>query len=65
LLDAAIDRIEGVKGRSDVRATKLDRITKIGEEIAQAVDTVMKLPPSSWQLENEEASDEDAMNTEE
>jgi len=66
LLDAAIDRIEGVKGRSEVRGTKLDRVEKIRAEIAQAVDTVKALPPSSWQLQNDEnTSAEDAMNTEE
>jgi hypothetical protein len=66
LLDAAIDSIEGVKGRSDVRGTKLDRIEKIKAEISQAVDTVKSLPPSQWQLQNEESpSEEDAMNTEE
>ena len=66
LLDAAIDKIEGVKGRSDVRGTKLDRIEKIKAEVVQAVDTVKSLPPSQWQLQNEEnTSAEDAMNTEE
>lgn len=66
LLDAAIDRIEGTKGRSDVRGTKLDRITKIKEEISNAVDTVKKLPPAQWQLQNDESiSAQDAMNTEE
>lgn len=66
LLDAAIDRIEGLKGRSDVRATKLDRVEKIKADITKAVDTVKKLPPNYWQLENEEStSAEDAANTEE
>lgn len=66
LLDAAIDSIEGVKGRSDVRGTKLDRIAKIKADVSQAVDTVMSLPPRQWQLQNdEEISAEDAMNTEE
>lgn len=66
LLDAAIDRIDGVKGRSDVRGTKLDRVDKIKTEIVRAVDTVKSLPPSQWQLQNEEnTSEEDAMNTEE
>jgi hypothetical protein len=66
LLDAAIDRIEGTKGRSEVRSTKLDRIKKIKEEISQAVDTVKKLPPQQWQLQNDESiSAEEAMNTEE
>lgn len=66
LLDAAIDRIEGTKGRSDVRATKLDRVDSIKQEISQAVDTVKSLPPNSWQLQNEESvSAEEAMNTEE
>lgn len=66
LLDAAIDRIEGTKGRSDVRATKLDRVDKIKQEISQAVDTVKSLPPNHWQLQNEESvSVEEAMNTEE
>jgi len=66
LLDAAIDRIEGTKGRSEVRGTKLDRAKKIKQEISQAVDTVMKLPPNQWQLQNEEStSAEDAMNTKE
>ncbi len=66
LLDAAIDRIEGLKGRSDVRATKLDRVEKIKMDISSAVDTVKKLPPSYWELQNEEStSAEDAANTEE
>lgn len=66
LLDAAIDRIEGVKGRSDIRGTRLDRVEKIKAEISQAVDTVKSLPPSQWQLQNDEStSEEDAMNTEE
>jgi hypothetical protein len=66
LLDSAIDKIEGTKGRSEVRGTKLDRIEKIKAEIAQAVDTVKAQPPNQWQLQNEEsASEEDAMNTEE
>jgi hypothetical protein len=66
LLDAAIDRIEGTKGRSDVRGTKLDRVNKIKEEISQAVDTVKKLPPNQWQLQNDESiSADDAANTEE
>lgn len=66
LLDAAIDRIEGTKGRSEVRSTKLDRIAKIKDEISQAAETVKSLPPNHWQLQNEESvSAEEAMNTEE
>ena len=66
LLDSAIDKIEGTKGRSEVRGTKLDRIEKIKAEIAQALDTVKEQPPNNWQLKNEEsASEEDALNTEE
>lgn len=66
LLDAAIDKIEGLKGRSDVRGTKLDRIEKIKADISQAVDTVKQQPPNKWQLQNDEStSAEDAMNTEE
>ena len=66
LLDSAIDRIEGVKERSEVRGTKLDRVDKIKAEVIQAVDTVKALPPNQWQLQNEEsASEDDAMNTEE
>jgi hypothetical protein len=66
LLDAAIDRIEGIKGRSDVRGTKLDRVEKIKAEITQAVDTAKNLPPSQWQIQNDEnITAEEAMNTEE
>ena len=66
LLDDAIDAIEGLKGRSDVRGTKLDRVEKIRTEIEQAVDTVKSLPPAQWQIQNDESiSAEDAMNTEE
>ena len=64
LLDAAIDRIEGTKGRSVVRATILDRVKKIKDEIGNAVTTVKKQPPSYWQLESDDKTDpEEAMNT--
>jgi hypothetical protein len=66
LLDAAIDRIEGTKGRTEVRGTILDRIKKIKEEVSQAVDTVKKRPPHEWVIESEDrSSKEDLANTEE
>lgn len=64
LLDAAIDRIEGTKGRSTVRSTILDRIKKIKAEVAGAVDTVKKQPPEYWTLESDErVKSPDAQNT--
>lgn len=66
LLDAAIGRIEGTEGRSDVRGTILDRVKKIKEEVGQAVDTVKKRPPHEWVIESDDqSSKEDAVNTEE
>lgn len=66
LLDKAIDRIEGTRGRSDVRATKLDRIEKIKSEIAQAVTTVKSKPPSAWKIENDNrVNEQDKQNTKE
>lgn len=66
LLDAAIEKIEGTKGRNEVRGTLLDRIQKIKTEVVQAVDTVKKKPPSYWVIENDERiSAEEAANTEE
>ena len=50
MLDAAIDRIEGTEGRTEVRATKLDTIKKIKEEVVAAVTTVKALPPKDWKL---------------
>jgi len=64
LLDAAIDRIEGTKGRSSVRGTILDRIKKIKEEVANAVATVKKQPPEYWTLESDDrVKPPDAQNT--
>lgn len=64
LLDAAIEKIEGTKGRSTVRGTILDRIQKIKQEIVQAVDTVKKQPPSYWIIENDGRIDaKDSANT--
>jgi len=66
LLDKAIGRIEGTQGRSEVRATKLDRIKKIKNEIAQAVTTVKSKPPSAWKIENDDRVNEtDKQNTKE
>jgi hypothetical protein len=66
LLDKAIGRIEGTKGRSDVRATKLDRIKKIKNEIAQAITTVKSKPPSAWKIENDDrVQSQDKQNTKE
>src|SRR5512137_2733338 len=66
LLDAAIDRIEGTQGRTTVRSPILDRIKKIKEEVAKAVTTVKKQPPSYWQLESDDrVQPADAQNTEE
>lgn len=64
LLDRAIDRIEGTKGRSEVRATKLDRIKKIKEEVAQAVTIVKSKPPQDWAIEGDErVESKDKQNT--
>jgi hypothetical protein len=66
LLDKAIDRIEGTDGRSDVRATILDRVKKIKEEISSAVDTVKKQPPSYWGLSSDDrVQPAESQNTEE
>lgn len=66
LLDKAIDRIEGTKGRSDVRSTRLDRVQKIKNEIEEAVKTVQKQPPGYWALDSDDRIDpKDAQNTEE
>ena len=66
LLDSAIDRIEGTRGRSDVRGTRLDRVQKIKAEIDNAVDTVKKQPPGFWALDSDDRVDpKDAQNTEE
>jgi hypothetical protein len=66
LLDEAINRIEGTKGRTELRPTLLERITHIKEEVSQAVDTVKKKPPSYWTIENDDRiSEEDATNTKE
>lgn len=66
LLDAAIDKIEGMTGRSDIRGTLLDRVQKIKQEITQAVDTVKKQPPAYWVIENDSrVKPEDSANTEE
>jgi len=66
LLDAAIERIEGTKGSSSVRSTLLDRVKKIKAEVAQAVTTVKKKPPSYWKLKSDErVNSEDSQNTEE
>lgn len=54
LLDAAIDRIEGTKGRTEVRPTLLERVQKIKQEVTTAVDTVKKKPPSYWTIENDD-----------
>lgn len=64
LLDAAIDRIEGTKGRSDIRPTTLERIAKIKAGVGQAVDVVKKRPPHEWAIEQDGAVEEDdAANT--
>lgn len=64
LLDAAIHRIEGTEGRSEVRGTILDRIQKIKLEIGAAVDTVKKRPPHEWVIESDDrSSKEDLANT--
>lgn len=66
LIDAAIDRIEGTQGVTNVRSTIKDRVKKIKEEIVQAVDTVKKQPPSYWQIESDDRVEPaDAQNTEE
>ena len=66
LIDKAIGRIEGTKGRSEVRATKLDRIKKIKNEVAQAVKTVKAKPPSAWKIENDDrVESQDKQNTKE
>jgi hypothetical protein len=64
LLDKAIDRIEGTKGRSDVRSTKLDRVKKIKESVKIAVTTVKARPPREWAIEGDQALDsKDSQNT--
>jgi hypothetical protein len=50
LLDEAIDRIEGTPGKVPLRATNLDRVKKIKNDITSAVDTIKAKPPSSWVL---------------
>jgi len=66
LIDQAVDRIEGTAGRSDVRATLLDRVKKIRQEVSSAVDTVKQRPPTDWVIESDEAVDDaDNQNTEE
>lgn len=66
LLDRAIGRIEGTKGQSEVRTTRLARVRKIKEEIGKAVTTVKSKPPSFWKIENDSRVDKkDAQNTKE
>lgn len=66
LLVRAVDRIEGTQGRSEVRATRLDRVKKIKNEIAQAVSTVKSKPPSAWKIESDDrVESKDAQNTKE
>ena len=48
LLDAAIERIGTPNQSSGIRASALERIAKIQNEIATAVTTVKSKPPSSW-----------------
>jgi hypothetical protein len=64
LLDAAIDRIEGSKGRSDVRSTRLDRVQKLKEQLSTAVATIKARPPQDWAIEGDaNTRGEDSANT--
>jgi hypothetical protein len=64
LLDAAIGKIEGTSGRSDVRATRLDRVQKLKEQISSAVTNIKKRPPQEWAIESDDnVADRDAANT--
>lgn len=66
LLDSAIGRIEGTDGRGEVRATLLDRIDRIKNEIVEAVKTVKERPPHEWVIEGSDTNTkEDYANTEE
>lgn len=66
LLDEAINRIEGTKGRKEIRSTLLERVQKIKQDISTAVDTVKSKPPYYWTIENDDRiSEKDAANTKE
>jgi len=54
LLDAAIGRIEGTQGRTEIRPTLLERIAKIKNEIVSAVKTVKSKPPNEWVIASED-----------
>ena len=64
LLDAAIDRIEGTANSGNVRSTKLDRITKIKNDLVSAVETIKSKPASAWVANNADAvQPDDSVNT--
>ena len=54
LLDAAIERIEGTQGRTGIRATLLERIAKVQNEIKTAVKTVKSKPPEEWVIASQD-----------
>lgn len=54
LIDAAIARIEGTQGRTELRPTLLERIAKIKNEIAGAVTTVKSKPPNEWVIASQD-----------
>ena len=64
LLDAAVGRIEGKSDKGEVRATRLERVMKLRDQIGSAVDTVKSKPPESWVIEGDgKVEDKDAANT--
>lgn len=66
LMDEAINKIEGTKGRKDDRATRLERIKRIKQEIVTAVTTVKKQPAGAWGFDGKpEVDKEDLANTSE
>lgn len=54
LLDAAIERIEGTQGRTGIRATLLEQIAKIQNEVKTAVQTVKSKPPNEWVIASQD-----------
>jgi len=64
LLDAAVAAIEGTVGRSEVRATRLERVQKLKEQVTAAVATIKSKPPQSWKIEGDgKVEDDDSANT--
>lgn len=64
MIDEAINDIEGTKGRKDDRATKLERIKRIKQEVSTAVTTVKKRDADEWGFDGQPDLDkEDLANT--